>query len=205
MQECGFFNGDYEYGQDEFNRYFENLFESGGSIDDNGEMTLKVTAGTNAVTVSKGFAIIKGFYDYNDSDLVLPIVPDANYERIDRIVVRVNRLSGPVEIVVKAGAAGSNPKAPELQRSDNVWEISLAKISVRPNGSVEVTDERFDSSVCGAIRPKNLTEYKAMVTEFQKQFDKWFDAQQGKGWRNIFIQPDNPEGSVTGSIWIQEQ
>ena len=29
MESYGFFNGDTEYGQDEFNRYFNNLYENG--------------------------------------------------------------------------------------------------------------------------------------------------------------------------------
>ena len=29
MEHYGFFNGDAEYGQEEFNRYFDNIYESG--------------------------------------------------------------------------------------------------------------------------------------------------------------------------------
>lgn len=205
MQDSGFFNGDTEYGQEEFNRYFNNLFESGVSLDDSGNMTLEVSGGQGSITVGDGFAILRGFYFHNDSDTVFPVVPDANYTRIDRLVVQVNLLSGPAELVVKSGVAGSNPKPPELQRDDNTYEISLAKLTVAANGTVTVADERFDASVCGAIRPKNLTEYRDMVAQFQKQFEAWFDSQQAKGWRNIFVQADTPEGSVSGSIWIQEQ
>ncbi len=206
MQSSGFFNGDTEYGQEEFNRYFNNLFESGVSIDDSGNMTLAVSTVSGQAVISTGFAILRGFYYYNDLNLVFSFVPDANYSRIDRVVIRVNLLSGPAEAAIKKGTPGSNPKAPDLQRDDNVYEISLAQVMVATNGTITVTDERFDSSVCGAIRPKNLTEYKDMVAQFQKEFDAWFDAQQGKGWRNIFIQTADPEGeAVAGSIWIQEE
>lgn len=205
MRKSGFFNGDTEYGQEEFNRYFDNIYESGVSLDPSGNMTLAVTGGNRAVTVGKGFAILKGFFFFNDSDAVLQVTPDSNYTRIDRLVVNVNLLSGPADIMLKKGTAGSTPKPPELQRDDNVYEISLAKLTVQINGIVTVTDERFDTAVCGAIRPKNLTEIKAMTAQFKSQFEEWFDAQQAKGWRNVFIQPGTPGGSVTGSIWIQEQ
>ena len=205
MQYSGFFNGDTEYGQEEFNRYFDNLYESGVSIDESGDMTLAVTGGTGQVTADAGFAILKGFYYYNDSPLTLDVTPDANYTRIDRVIIRVNLLSGPAEMKLKQGTASSSPQPPALQRDSNIYEISLAQATVQTDGTVTVEDERFDLSVCGAIRPKNLTEYRDMVAQFQEQFDAWFDAQQAKGWRNIFIQEGSPEGSVTGTIWIQEQ
>lgn len=204
MQNSGFFNGDTEYGQEEFNRYFNNLYENGVSIDDSGGMTLGVTGGTGGITIAPGFAIVGGFYYYNDSNLSLPVTPDANYNRIDRLVLRLSVLSGPIEAIVKKGSAGSTPAAPSLQRDNYVYEISLAQLTVAPNGVVTVNDERFDASVCGAIRPRNLTEYKDMVAKFQRQFEDWFNSQQAKGWRNIFIQDTQPGTgeAVTGSIWI---
>ncbi|MGO5165188.1 hypothetical protein ACTQ51_04680, partial [Candidatus Paralachnospira sp. LCP21S3_H12] len=70
---------------------------------------------------------------------------------------------------------------------------------------ITVTDERADQSVCGAIRPKNMTEYKDMVAEYQRQWDAWFARQQGTGWRNIYIQQAEPGEAVAGSIWIRTQ
>ena len=39
MESYGFFNGDTEYGQDEFNRYFKNIYEDGLSRGSNGSLT----------------------------------------------------------------------------------------------------------------------------------------------------------------------
>ena len=58
MESYGFFNGDTEYGQDEFNRYFNNLYENGISIDDTGKMTLSAAISGSSLKVSAGFAII---------------------------------------------------------------------------------------------------------------------------------------------------
>lgn len=44
MANSGFFDGGTEYGQEDFNRYFDNLFYSGVSIGDSGNMTMGVTA-----------------------------------------------------------------------------------------------------------------------------------------------------------------
>lgn len=203
MEHSGFFNGDQEYGQEEFNRYFDNIYESGVSVKEDNTMTLGVTSEASSIRVESGFAIVKGFYIYNDSTKTLSITADSNYDRIDRVVVRLNISSSKVSIEVKKGVAGSKPQPPVLQRDNLIYELSLAQVYVPRSGNISISDERFRNDLCGAIRPKNLSEFNNMIQEFTKQFDKWFVSQQAKGWRNVFIQSERPMGSVNGSIWIQ--
>lgn len=202
MEYYGFFNGDQDYGQDEFNRYFDNIYESGVSVE-NDNMTLGVTKTANGVTVDKGFAIIKGFYLYSDTVKTINISRDANYDRIDRVVIRLNLSDRKVSIELKQGTPGSAPIAPTLQRDNLIYELSLAQIKVPKSGDFAIMDERFREDLCGAIRPKNLTEFNTMIKGLQKQFDDWFAKQQGQGWRTIYIQSAQPTGSVvSGSLWI---
>lgn len=204
MEHSGFFDGDNLYGQDEFNRYFDNIYESGISINENGNMTLNCYVNNNNIIVESGFAIVKGFYLYNDSNKTIAITRDSSYKRIDRIVLRLNKSTKKVSIELKKGTASSKPASPSLQRDNLVYELSLCQLNVPTSGNITIVDERFRSELCGAIRPKNITEYKDMIKTFTSQFDKWFDSQQAKGWRNIFIQSEKPNNSVVGSIWIQE-
>lgn len=203
MEYSGFFNGDQEYGQEEFNRYFDNIYESGVSVNSDNTMTLGVVATAIGVEITSGFSIVKGFYLYNDSTKALNITRDVNYDRIDRIVVRLNLSTSKVSIELKQGIAGSKPVAPNLQRDNLIYELSLAQVLTPRSGSFIVTDERYRQELCGAIRPKNLTEFNNMISVFTEQFDKWFNSQQAKGWRNIFIQSNTPTGVVAGGIWIQ--
>lgn len=203
MEHSGFFNGDQEYGQEEFNRYFDNIYESGVSVKDDNTMTLGVTSEASTIKVDSGFAIVKGFYFYNDSEKSIAVSPDSNYDRIDRVVIRLNISNSKVTIEIKNGIAGSKTQPPTLQRDNSIYELSLAQIYVPRSGSITITDERYRKELCGAIRPKNLTEFNSMLKGFTEQFDRWFNSQQAKGWRNVFIQPERPEGSVSGSIWIQ--
>lgn len=205
MEYSGFFNGDEEYGQDEFNRYFDNIYESGVSVNGDSTMTLGVISSLETLQVSKGFCIVKGFYLYNDSSKIINATRDNNFDRIDRVVVRLNLNNRKVSIELKQGIAGSKPVAPNLQRDSLIYELSLCQVLVPRTGSLVVTDERYRQELCGAIRPKNLTEFNGMLTGLQKQFDDWFNSQQSKGWRNIFIQSSTPSGVVTGGIWIQTQ
>lgn len=203
MEYSGFFNGDQEYGQEEFNRYFDNIYESGISVNDDNLMTLGVTATETGIQVSKGFSIIKGFYLYNDSEKVITINRDLYYDRIDRVVIRLNLNNSKVSIELKQGVASSKATAPTLQRDNLIYELSLAQVLVPKNGIFIVTDERYKKELCGAIRPKNLTEFNQMLSGLQLQFDRWFNSQQAKGWRNVFIQSNKPEEAVAGGIWIQ--
>lgn len=203
MEYSGFFNGDQEYGQDEFNRYFDNIYESGVSVKADNAMTLGVINEGNTIIVESGFAIIKGFYLYNDNNKSLTVTADSNYDRIDRVVVRLNISTSKVSIEIKKGLAGSKPQPPSLQRDNLIYELSLSQIYIPRSGNVVLIDERYRNELCGAIRPKNLSEFNSMIKGFTVQFDKWFDSQQSKGWRNTFIQPERPVESVSGSIWIQ--
>jgi hypothetical protein len=201
----GFFDGDTEYGQTEFNRYFENLYESGVSLDSSGDMTFKVTADSGStITIGEGFAIVKGFFLNNDSDYSISLTADANYSRIDRVVIQLNTTSGTITPTVITGTAGSTPTAPSLTRTETVYEISLAQVLITKSGTITVTDERFDTELCGAIRPRNITELKAMTAEYEKQFNEWFASLSSKAWRNVYVQADEPTDMVKGSIWIQE-
>lgn len=203
MESYGFFNGDTEYGQDEFNRYFNNLYENGVSIDESGAMTLSAVLSGNSIKLSPGFAIINGFYYYNDTDKSLPIIRNANYTRIDRLVLQLDYANKKITAILKAGTPSSGPTSPALTRNNLFYELSLYSLRIPSSGTITMTDERFNISLCGAIRPKNLTEYRDMVAEFDKEFKEWFNHVQGTGWRNIYIQADKPTDTVAGTIWIK--
>ncbi|WP_462391932.1 hypothetical protein [Clostridium cadaveris] len=201
-EHSGFFNGDQEYGQEEFNRYFDNIYESGVSVNSDNTMTLNVTTSGMNILVGAGFAIIKGFYLYNDSTKTIIETADSNYNRIDRVVLRLNLSSSKVSIELKKGTPASNPVAPVLQRDNIVYELSLAQILVGKDNTLRVTDERYVAGVCGSIRPKNLIEFNAMIAGLQERFNVWFNKLQAPT-RNIYLQNGQPVGAKEGDIWIQ--
>ena len=205
MEYSGFFNGDEEYGQDEFNRYFDNLYESGIAVNSDHSMQYAITPGNRQVSVGAGFSILKGFNHYNDSPKALALTPDANLDKIYRIVVQLDIALGKSRLLARAGTAAGSPKPPDLVRNNTVYEISLGQYKINKNGVVTlVKDERTDVTVCGAIRPKNLSGYDAAMKEYQRRWEEWFAAQQGKGWRNIYAQQSAPEEAVEGSIWMEQ-
>lgn len=200
----GFFNGSNNYGQEELARYFSNIYENGVNIT-NSDMGMKVTRYSSTdLKVAIGFSIVNGYYLYQDVIKTITVDKDATYNRIDRVVVRLDVSNMTVGIELKQGTASSKPTAPSLTRTSSVYELSLAQIYVdSSNGIKSVTDERYDSNLCGAIRPKNLSEFNSMMTGFNNRFNTWFEQQQGEGWRNIYIQSTVPSDAIEGAIWKQ--
>ncbi|WP_434310482.1 hypothetical protein [Hominifimenecus sp. rT4P-3] len=185
----GFFDGDTEYGQDELNRYFDNIYRSGVSVEDSGAMTLAVSQLSGAILVNTGFAILKGFWYYNTSAKSLTVTPPTSGSRIDRVVVRLVYASKSISAVVVPGTASAPP---ELARNSAYYDLSLAQLTVKADGTIAIKDERTDPDLCGAIRPKNLSE-----------FETWFEGLQSTAWRNIYISQDEPENPEAGSILLQ--
>jgi hypothetical protein len=200
----GFFNGSNNYGQEELARYFSNIYENGVNVTDS-DMGMKVTrySGTD-LKVAIGFSIVNGYYLYQDVIKTITVDKDTTYNRIDRVVVRLDVSNMTVSIELKQGTASSKPAAPILTRTSGIYELSLAQIYIdSSNGITSVTDERYDINLCGAIRPKNLSEFNSMMIGFNNRFDTWFEQQQGEGWRNIYIQSSRPTGAIEGAIWKQ--
>lgn len=200
----GFFNGLNNYGQEELSRYYANMFENGVSATAN-DMTMKVSRYTsNTIRVATGFAIVNGYYLYQDVVKSITVNKDASYDRIDRVVVRLDVTNMNVIIELKQGTASSKPVAPGLTRTSSIYELSLAQIYVsNASGVATVTDERYDANLCGTIRPKNLSEFNSMISGMNDRFNAWFTQQQGAGWRNIFIQAARPTTAIEGNLWKQ--
>ena len=183
MQNIGFFNGEYEYGQDEFSMFFRNICSSGIGKKNAKHNGFRVSISGLIARIDTGYAILDGFYFYNSEMKDIVINKPQNYERIDSIVIRLSRgAANNISIERKIGVESLTPIAPEVIKENDVYELSLAQIRVSKLGEVKLTDERNDEEVCGVLTP-----------------------QIGK-IRNVFVQKSEPSESerVSGSIWIEE-
>jgi hypothetical protein len=160
-------------------KFFRDLITTGVR---NGGENLQTVAGEHLnVNIKTGMANIEGYIlrieeDENGSLWPLTIAePHNQYPRIDRVILRLDRSIQTRDItpMILTGAAGSNPNAPELTRNGVVWDISLARINVAANATViresEITDERFDESVCGLINSVLGLD----SSEWQRQYDEF--------------------------------
>lgn len=123
---------------------------------------LGVTAdGTMNVTLGAGiawlhYAEFAGCVYANTENRTLTLeMSDAQFNRIDRACIRLEMLNNTCYAYIKKGTAAESPVAPELQRDNVAYEISVAQIlvgvGVTAINAGDVTDERLDADVCGLM------------------------------------------------------
>lgn len=163
-QKSRFFDG-IEYNAQDWADYFSAILSNGVFAFGT---NLEVSKPDDADAVSHiaiGKAWINGKYYENDAEVLLThdANTDPSYNRIDRVILRLN-LSGvtvgvtatnTISLDILKGTPASSPVAPTLTRTGNVWELSLAQVLVPANSTTipaaNITDEREDSDVCGGV------------------------------------------------------
>lgn len=129
------------------------------------EMGLSVRAGY-------GLAMVDGqqyeLYDDGSGAKELAIAAAGGSVRVDRVVLRLDRNTRTITMMVKQGSAS----APELTRTDTVYELSLARVRVAVGAErlseSDITDERSDNAVCGIVQGLTASEAHALVEETKK-------------------------------------
>lgn len=164
-----------------------------------------VTApGGMRVTVSTGVAWLKayefgGMVAANREAETLDVeVADATFRRIDRVVIRFDKLLLSSYLAVKTGTPATNPVAPALTRDATAYELGICDITVNA-GVLEITggvlnDTRLNESLCGLMRD-DVTRIPT-----QSLYDNWWNwfselkldaenqAQSFIEWMQYFIQ-----------------
>jgi hypothetical protein len=157
---------------------------------------MEVTADGSGMTVSVnvdstsgvGRAAIEGRWYQLTSPQSLTIADaDATNDRIDRVVLRLNKVStedSPIKLTVITGTPAASPVAPDIVRTGNIYDLSLAQVYVTAGVSViaadKITDERDNTDVCGAYYAANqdaqiaslIARYNSMVVNNSKLISK---------------------------------
>lgn len=120
-----------------------------------------VTGADNTVVIGTGIAWIKngefsGKVVAQKEPVSLDLgLPDSIYPRIDAIIIKFDSNNNASEIVVKEGTASSNPIAPNVVRTESVYELHL--YHVRRNAGAltisanDITDIRSNNNYCGLM------------------------------------------------------
>jgi hypothetical protein len=158
MEKSGFFNssgGDRVYNASDFAAYFGKLVSNG--IFYATATNLQVIAATGMkVAVQAGSAWINGYAYENTDTLELELATASGVNpRIDRMVVRWSAVNREIRLAILTGVAAASPVAPELTRTNDVYELGIADIAVA-KGTVaitagSITDTRLHTSLCGLV------------------------------------------------------
>ena len=189
-----FFNsvsGDRLYNASDFAEYFKGFFTNG--VFYNSSDALKVSASGNQVVIAKGRANINGYCFINESNSFLGTFENTGTNaRYDAIAVEVDsETNRKIDLKIIRGTASSSPVKPTPTENQIILAYIYVKGATTEITNADITDTRFDNSVCGivtqavnSIDVQKLYEdmqYKleSFYTEKQTQFVSWFDLIKG--------------------------
>lgn len=149
-------DGDRKYSALEWREYFSRLIHNGLIQNAANECQVKPQAAPNkTVYVDTGVVFINGAMRVLEEPVTLTVAENTSGNpRIDRVVARLNEASRTIEFDVLEGTPAGSPAAPALTRTEGVYELGLADLTLA-NGystitATEITDQRWDISLCGA-------------------------------------------------------
>ena len=176
------------YNASEITIPFEHLVTNGVQT---GGAFLQVTPGSYDYSsqVAPGMAWIRGRWYLLQDDgtggatkrILLHDAP-IQYNRIDRIVLRYDAnytLSGrKIVAAVLKGEEAASPTAPALTRNDEIYELSLARVLIKPGQptvlAADIADERFDSALCGIAEFAPQPNLQPYIDQFQQYLNDLF-------------------------------
>lgn len=146
---------DREYNAQQFTKYFGALVTT-GVMKGMSNMLAVSANGSNMVTkIDTGIAFVEAKYYENDSFKELTHDTETlGNSRIDRIVIRMDLSTEAryVKVFIKKGLPSTNPVAPTLTQTANLYEISLAQVKIVGGQTFiatnAVTDERGQKVIC---------------------------------------------------------
>lgn len=180
-EESGQMEPDRVYEAEIFRKYFAKFLSTGvyfGDYKNYKENSMKVILdnGLN-IKVLKGAGIIEGA-DYElEEDTIIVLERPITGERIDRIVVRLDKTLAErhTYLDIKQGN-GTIPA--ELQRDDNIYEICIAEVLVKSTSNItesDIVDKRIDKNLCGIVTSLISIDGEELYQRFQEYIDSVTD------------------------------
>ena len=180
-QKSGFFNArlvagvyDRTYSADDYCDNLAVIISNGVLRSANDD--LKVTADGLNLSVNAGRAWINGHYYWNENQYALPaITAPTGGSRIDRVILRFDKTITVRSITLQylTGTAATSPVAPALTRTDTIYDLCLAEITINANASsLSVKDTRGDADLCGWVY--SVTGDNSFFTSLDNEFNEWF-------------------------------
>lgn len=164
---------DRKYIAKQFANYFSLFIGNGVFGNPTNQLMVKPGNGLSII-VSEGRAFIDGYWYYNDSDKVIPLV--TNYEsvaRTDSVRLRMSEDTRDIKVDVFTGDT-------ELVRGEDTYDLQLATVQVMPMSetvtAAQIHDTRPDQSVCGFVTGLMKVQTTAdLFAQYQEMFEEWFE------------------------------
>ena len=167
---------------------------------------LLVSVGTGAglsLSIAPGCAFINGYMYEATSAVALALdTADGTNPRIDRVVLRYSRTARSIVLAKLTGQAAASPTPPVLSRTADVWEISLADVTVARGATsisaTAISDTRGSATAdvngqipCGFVSwflNEAGANYDDFWQQFRAEFYAWLESMDSQ------IDPDTLAG-----------
>lgn len=151
------YNGDRIYDAEDFSRFFDGLIFDGVYSAVGNRFYVEPGDGFS-VTVGTGRAWFNHTWVFNDQKLTLPLDnADTVYDRIDAVVIEINREQRQNYIQIIKGVASQLPVRPTLEHSDNIDQYAVAYVTVESNAetitesNIEYVVDTSETPLCSAL------------------------------------------------------
>lgn len=128
------------------------------------------------IRVNAGYAFINGYAFRNPATLSVTLdTAEGALNRVDRVVVRWDLPQRDMYIAVLKGTPSAKPTATAVTRTTEIWELALADIYVGKGvtriQTQNITDQRFNSAVCGIVSVAWGWDKKSPLNTGEKSYD----------------------------------
>lgn len=205
---------DRQFGSSDLREVMKTYFGDGYFAEVGTSMNVKASSGLD-VTVQAGKVNMQGTLGYMDEDATVRLSnADKTYTRIDSIVARLDLSidKRSIELYAKSGSASSSPTRPSLERTETVWELGLADVTLKAGVTevtdADITDTRLDADRCGVAEPfakldtaSLLEQVTAIVTQAQADVKADTDKLEKATGDAVSAMNDALSSTVLGSVW----
>lgn len=170
---------DRNIGSDVFADYLKRIIGTNGIFANLGTK-LQVLSGSGMnVSIKAGDGFIEGRLFVEIEDTSYPLFPSESLDRIDRMVIRLDKQERTVAYYLIKGTAQTVPIAPNVVREGDIYDLAIADIYITRNTTsitqLKITDLRLNSQLCGIVpifgsvdTTKLYTQIQKAITDFEK-------------------------------------
>ena len=197
-------NGDRKYTSTFFAEYFASFIGNGIFPNPSTNTQVLAESGMN-VSVQQGKAWIDGYILYVDNPQSLTLDTGDNLlPRIDKIVIRLDKINREIILAVKKGTPATNLTAPNLQRDGDMYELGIANVYVAKGASTitqsDITDLRLNSNECGIVKG---TVQEIDTTTLFNQYQNWIENKKIEFNQDLINYTNVKQGEFEG--WVDDK
>lgn len=164
---------------DTFAEYLSRMIGTNGIFSDLGTKCQVVANESMKLTINPGDGIIEGRFFIENEPQSITLEAAESLDRIDTVVIRLDKSKRLVEYDIKKGTASSSPTRPTLTRNAGIYELGIADITVGKSvvgiSQSKIKDTRLETSRCGVAPTFGNIDTNGIFAQYQAALDEFLE------------------------------